>query len=404
MTHPNSIPSTLDLSSLLHRAMVRQAIDRDWRACLDVFEYSIVTFIYDRTISWGKRAEIISITEFCEGREGYFSGTGMSRAKLNRCLTQLVHRGIIHRAGNNTHRKRYGLNLEWTPKMSLPPRKTDTKLGSPRAQLGSHRAENTPQLGSHRDPLRRTSSKKDLENETERAAPSVVRSRERPVSTLKEVEASVLKEAAGRRAVVSQSRDVNDVQREWEGLMREHWPEALLVPWSPKCRGLYKTAVKNKAFHDVRPFEFLEWVVSEWGLITKGALSWMKSSPAYPHPEFVMVHLYRLLPLYADRVSIRRAFDEHGVDALQSAMRRRGYSADDAETFARKKRGGPVKSEEAEQLERERRAIEQEKKLVAQQRRHLSALTQNTPVDKTPGRAVGSGLSPLPSINYDEDL
>lgn len=100
---------------LVERTKLRQKIDRIWRGQLDVYEYAVVTFIFDRTIGWGEPFEAIKLREFENGRKNTFSGTGISRRKLIDVLNTLSDRLILFRTGDKKSPYRYALNVDWLP-------------------------------------------------------------------------------------------------------------------------------------------------------------------------------------------------------------------------------------------------------------------------------------------------
>jgi len=101
--------------SMEEKTKFRQHIDRCWRGDLDVFEYAVITLIFDRSIGWGEKSEYIKLREFEYGRKNAFSGTGICRRKLIDLLKSMEDRKIIVRHGDRMSPYSYAINVNWLP-------------------------------------------------------------------------------------------------------------------------------------------------------------------------------------------------------------------------------------------------------------------------------------------------
>jgi len=412
---------------LEERVKIRQMIDRQWRGYLTVYEQSILGFIFDRTIAWGKSLEKIAFREFTNGRGMAFTGTGIGRSTVIKTLENLVYLGTIVKKCNGKKAGKYGINIAWDPEEAalLPPSKHNRKVyprkPSTSRVLSKSVSRTTP--STSREPLIKEPSIKDPSVKDRASEPSAS-SLPRGVKIISKTEVPrnegmeaaiagaerVAKARLEKQRVKSLgSLNVNTRQREWDLLFRENWPDAPCLPWSPKTRGLFKHAVKNKAFDGINAGEFFEWVIEDWGLLQATKFAWMHDAPVSPLPETVMIHIYKFLAAYADRMTLRNTFDVEGPARTRLGMRRQGFSAEAADKrIATIREGRERYKSGADKLEAEREQLRREKADWDRKKRNEMARLQNLKANamsfaKRNPNASPHALQPLPKINFDED-
>jgi hypothetical protein len=190
----------------------------------------------------------------------------------------------------------------------------------------------------------------------------------------------VARRTAAHREAREQARQqkrlrVADLQAAWSGLMREHWPDAVDLPWTGKARGQLKHAIKAGAFAKVDARAFVEYVVAQWTLIGRTALHWMTGYPPTPSALLLCSNLTRFLQAYADRETHLADMQALGVDGLRAKYRRGGMDREAADKAAREQiaqRGGLTAAEAAnlrDTLRREQEARLKQERLFKQQLR-----------------------------------
>jgi hypothetical protein len=101
---------------------MRTTINRYWIGHLTAYEFTVLTFIYERTYPYGKDAERIPFRHFLKGV--YSSGellhapVNMSRASLVRSLSAMRKKGMLVKEGAGWETAVYGINPAWTPVLS----------------------------------------------------------------------------------------------------------------------------------------------------------------------------------------------------------------------------------------------------------------------------------------------
>ena len=404
------------------RTRLRNFVDRNWMRSLSPTEYLVVIFVFDRTISWGKSSERITFNEFEKGRKNTFCGTGLSRSTLIRTLKNLVYLGTLVVTGVHGKPKKYAINIAWRPEENpmLPPRKASkrTNVEQKGTNWTPHRCQNDTQQGVSMTPLISRQYKK-TNYELERASPSgslpqpkkTVSKVSGRACTIKEAiaktEASNAEKIAKRVLKARQSDNVDDVQKVWAHEFTNQWEDAPVIPWSPKTRGLYHHAVKNKAFRSIDVSEFVTWVIVDWGLLRETAFHWMKDMPLSPDPELFMTHIYKFLTAYSKRITLRQEFDVAGSKRMRMRLQRQGLTADqaDAKLIRNRERVGNLQRDEDNLVAREKQLL-REKAILQRQQRNLQARqnmkgTKPLANNSEPAKGETPQLKPLPKLDFD---
>lgn len=89
--------------------------------------FSVISFIFDRTISWGKSKEIITVSQMIKGvfHKGGIIAPAMRlcRATIINCIKDLLCDKMIFREKSEGDTYYYSINFNWTPKMLKLPKK-----------------------------------------------------------------------------------------------------------------------------------------------------------------------------------------------------------------------------------------------------------------------------------------
>jgi DNA-binding transcriptional ArsR family regulator len=84
-----------------YRIFTREFLSRCIRSQLSATEWSVLDFIFDRTVNWGKQWETIRMSQFVSGslpdKDGFqaFCGTGLSKRTVQYALEKLEAGGLI---------------------------------------------------------------------------------------------------------------------------------------------------------------------------------------------------------------------------------------------------------------------------------------------------------------------
>lgn len=132
------------MSELPASLVMRAKINRLWIGYLTPAEFSVVSFIYERTYPYGKDAEKIYVDHFMYGvvtSDGTLlhAPLKLSRATLMRSLAALRKYGAVMASGSEREVQTYALNPVWNPersglKMRLAKSQNETSVVSKRDQ------------------------------------------------------------------------------------------------------------------------------------------------------------------------------------------------------------------------------------------------------------------------------
>lgn len=99
--------------SLLEKLHVYQTVSRVWRRHLTASEFTVMMFLIDRSVGWGKNYVRASHGNNLRGNEDY-SGVGVSERTYFRCLNSLAAKRMIDRT-NLGHSVLIWVNVAWQP-------------------------------------------------------------------------------------------------------------------------------------------------------------------------------------------------------------------------------------------------------------------------------------------------
>jgi DNA-binding transcriptional ArsR family regulator len=126
----------IDLKNPLVFKIMFQKITRRWSVEADLSgnEISVLMFVLDRTLGWGKDWEAISKSHFETGfldrktGERWAGKVGMTRRTIDATLRRLIDEKklILERPGSEGEVNRYALNREWKPEMMIVNRAANT--------------------------------------------------------------------------------------------------------------------------------------------------------------------------------------------------------------------------------------------------------------------------------------
>ena len=123
-----------------------ELVIRNWAAELTGNELSVVFFVLDRTLGWGKEWEVITYPQLTDGvksRDGKIicRGLKMGAATARRVMVSLVEKGVILREEICGGYK-YSLNYEWDMKEPKNKKQVNKGLATPK---GSKKQDKNPE-------------------------------------------------------------------------------------------------------------------------------------------------------------------------------------------------------------------------------------------------------------------
>tara|TARA_R110002153_G_scaffold26421_5_gene82923 strand:+ start:4312 stop:5616 length:1305 start_codon:yes stop_codon:yes gene_type:complete len=354
-------------------------------------EYTVIMFIFDRTLGWGKVTEYIPSRHFLEGLRSdtgmiYAPSVGMSERTLRNALRSLDDKGMIHRDVDFGCRSKYGINFEWKTKtedMKTPKR---LKKNGKEGLVNSTKGVGKIYQGGEQDlPTHRREEKEEEENQNDshRQAMEVghveIETREEIMESIKKVEsASRLKRDAKKRdGYYSNKKDqtgfipsVAAMQKTWFDLSKKHFPSFAVSGLPSKGLHMLKSYAREWSARNAGKewVDFLEWIFQNWSAIGRTEFNWMTNRSEVPTIPLVVSAKLRvsLEKAWGDREALETIYAmtprEREVAFL---MRDRGITEKQARKMAKEKEDILDESnklgERKQKLELERRALEGER-------------------------------------------
>lgn len=97
----------------LLRVELQQLITRKFLPSLTPAEFVVLSYIFDRTIMWGRVSQRISISEFENGNRTN-GGIPLARRSIVSALGSLKAKGVIVAVGNRRSGHSYGIDFAWS--------------------------------------------------------------------------------------------------------------------------------------------------------------------------------------------------------------------------------------------------------------------------------------------------
>lgn len=302
----------------------------------------VLTFIYMRTVFWGKTSEVISIDTFLTyGVTGHIAPLNMTRPTLRAALGELQSLGIID-VEMSAKGNRYTFKHTWSGNMLRTPKNAGKKVIS---------ALKNPKEGGERILPR---GGKNFSLGGERILPTKymnnkyeninVECEAEPAQDIHAAIASArARSNAARMKKVERARNnpqsVASLYTVWENAVRMHFTDYPVVPaWSRKQLG--QMADFRNAFAKSNPGQrlssFIEFCVENWRRIGVLHFSNLKSGnfPAYPDIGFLMGMKRGFLTSFADKEFASREARLTEADRKVAKLIRQGYTREEAERAA----------------------------------------------------------------------
>lgn len=351
-------------------------------------EFSVVFFVWSRTVFWGKKTERVQFRHFLEGIPGTIGPLPFTRATLRKAINSLVEKGILIRE-QETWGSRYSLNFS----------NDDTASPSPKSRKKSRTDQSSvtdtkkyPGRVKNRDrgDVKNDDSYKYENNNLEKD------NSEHSVSGDKspQIERGKLKKERFSTEVLIQKENkpflrptaVPVLEKIWLDENKKVYPEYPCMPWTPQECGMTKDFVKK--FHALHPdkdvSEFFLFAVRDWNRMKARYFGWMKRMdyPEYPSIKFILSFKDQFLWLFGDE----KFRDWSPPTEFQRDVRRlvkMGYTEEQAKNeieYGRVKSKPLIKMTAERDLARkeaayalqEAKQLEQEnKRLRAQQGKHI---------------------------------
>lgn len=99
----------------VEKLMIYQTLSRHWRRYLTPMEYSILSYIVDRSAGWGRAYFTACADNVLFGNEEY-AGVGVGRTSYYRALNSLEELGAISRKSIRD-RTRIWLHVDWCDRL-----------------------------------------------------------------------------------------------------------------------------------------------------------------------------------------------------------------------------------------------------------------------------------------------
>jgi len=338
-----------------------QYILRCWTPLLDLEQLAIVTFVFDRTVGWGKEWERIPLKHFTDGvysekGEMYSPGCGVPRSTLMRRLAILVG-GPLDRKGKNHYR----INFEWKPMNLRPPKRlqedgddeekvpewdsSGPRVGPKKSPSGTpnkskrkickRKNSHTPQDGGGMERLKKIIDA-GMERAVEKREQKLTKQRSKPVPTLNGLR--LCWDVAVEKA---NHLPISHTRTDWVAL------QAYGKRWKKNNRDT--------------PFaEYLEWLISHWKYLMAVHFKWMKQEPPplSPVSRFVIAFAKNFEKAWHERREIARKLKMTSREELIDRMISQGYPEEVAKQEADDRLG---LTEQRAEIEKSRRKLDKAK-------------------------------------------
>lgn len=297
-------------------------------------EFTVLYFVWMRTIYWSKTTEYVCRRHFLEGIPGTIEPLNMSTRNLVRCLKNLVAGRMLFRTVHRDGGSSFTINFAWEPEMLKQPKKAKTKnvsaLREPKkstktgganlalggCKFGTHKYDNNKSV--HKDngkPLSVCNS----------AAENLIKQTKEAIERSREQKAKKLILAAKRESVP-------DLEKLWREAMRIAHPDFAVPVWGPKERGQVKN-MRNDFQQSGEPFfPFLNFCIENWNRILAFRFAWMKEviPPEFPDICFLAGYKKQFLFAYGDASFWDRSLGLTRHEREMRKYKKMGYTEEQA--------------------------------------------------------------------------
>lgn len=272
--------------------------ERVWFALRYIFpkltpsEWTALSWIFERTISFKKLGEVIQKRHFKEGVSwdgGEILPITLSERTLDAALAGLQKHGII------TKRSRVGSNQTWYSLrlISLTSANSAEKVRNICGPQYNYKDNITGCAGTHaRTPTQ--------ELETGDTSMPAIPAKEALQSLLHNVTESTRRNRKER----AKKMTATGYMAAWQDSFMAHYPEEKWFPWRTYEMSAFKKAI-SKIDEDQREL-FVDFVIRDFEPTIMEQFSWMKAKPVVPHVGFVTKHIEIFYRAYRDYLDPNR--------------------------------------------------------------------------------------------------
>lgn len=428
-----SANAPVDPTSPVYQLTVVRRLSREWGPALSDAEFRVLSFIVDHTILWGRSTYRFTYRCFMNGT-GVSAGIGKGETQVRAALTSLAGKGAIE-----IKRSQVGLdispNREWKPMIAVPKRlqsgvgPSENRGSEPRKSEGQTHGFPRPYIEEYledqvRGALRPAVADRRPGSSEDRSIPETktlavpVRVRTRPIPT-PEKSAPVEKPRheiteqgelmLGDTTLVAKGSSIPERLRpaaamakiearrsmRHGGALFDTWKAAYVeaygdvrgagcVAWS-KVEMAMVVKQLAKPFKGTSPelHDFIDWIVTNWGVVLAEQFRWMKreAPPELPSLRFVLAFKDKFFAAYG-----RRSVDRYLASltpeerSIREAMIRKGLTEKEADQKLAERKAASALRDELErgkaEIAQQRRAASAAQARVEAERRELARMSQ----------------------------
>jgi hypothetical protein len=332
-------------------------------------EFSVVYFVWLRTIYWGKPKEYVCFRHFLEGIPDTVEPLNISRSTLIRSLKNLVSGGMLFRAYHRDGGSSFTINFSWGPEMLKQPKnpkqKTTGGLKSSKkiAEKSTEKGGVKMTLGGCQNDTHKYENNKSVHTgvsgKPQTPDTEVLSATENLTKSTKEAQERSRAQRAKNLARAAERESVADLERLWQEAMRIAHPEYPIISWTKKQYGQARNL--RDAFRaknpDAKFAPFLKFCIDDWDRVIAFRFSWKDDlvCPEFPDIDFIFGFKKEFLFTYADKEFHTRSLGLSEYEREMRKYKKMGYTEEQAEKAikhsAENSKAVQKQRERAEQLE-----------------------------------------------------
>jgi predicted transcriptional regulator len=293
-------------------------IHNEWFCHLNLFEQSIVNFIFARTWAFNKYEELIPHKHFISGVKDKNTGkfvtgpTGIFCKKtLIKYLNELEKKGVLSVVRKPKKAGIFSLNVLLTEEF-LRSKIENCALTSTKEQPNMWNSS-TSSCGTaphhHVEPRGGHNNKNNKNKKISESHKRFVRSQnevfkkeesmdEKIKSSLDNLKSEALKKTKTIREKKKLLGGVHAYERIWNDLVRESFPTVPLFTWTPLIQGKFRTLIHG-AYSNQDLKDMLEVSIKNWAAIIRSPkIKKMKDVPSYPRIGFFVSYVSHFFDFY----------------------------------------------------------------------------------------------------------
>lgn len=307
-----------------------EKINRDYLPLLSPAEYTVLMFIFARTIQWGRKAEFIRQKHFLEGIPDTIGPVPIKERNLVTIIQKLVGKGIVIREINKNG-SWYAINFDWNVVMLRTPKPKENKEIS---RLKVPKGGTAKIAGGVLQKLQDRNTR-IIKYEKEVVSEAVASQTSKTGLTIKES----LDQANQRHAKAYKKKMDKAASAEtpgslsvlWHARIKELYPEMPYLPWTKKEWGQIKNfMIAYRANGKVWPM--LEFAIENWKRIGTLKFEWKDgiTFPEYPNLGFFIGFKKDFVAAYADKEFLKRSLKLTQREREIAKLMRLGYTEEQA--------------------------------------------------------------------------